>query len=480
MNDRPGYPEIALFVDGSWLTDTGADGIEVLNPSDEAVLGTIPCVTPDILDRALASAKRAHKSWPDFTVDMRRDVLEAAADLLARRAEAIADYITLEQGKPRAQALTEVDRVCDLFRYFATEAMTLMPQDLPNAPGAMTRALHPVPIGTVAAFTAWNFPLVLAGRKLAMAIAAGCPAILKAAEETPAAAVELVRALVDAGAPDGYVQLVFGVPDEISRHLIASPVVRKISLTGSIPVGKELARLAAEGVKPASLELGGHSAALIFEDADLSAAAKQLAAAKFANAGQVCTCPSRLLLQAPIHDQFIKLFLREVDALQQGDGFDPASTIGPLANARRLDTIQRVVADALHRGARLLRGGNVRPGKGFYFEPTVLCDVPLDSEIMQEEYFGPVAPFRRFETEEEGVEIANSLPYGLSAYVFTGSEARADRLEHRLDAGGVFVNTTLTVSEFTPFCGVKESGYGYEGGRKGLESFVHFKLVNRG
>ena len=188
MNDRPGYPEVALFVDGSWLTATGSDGIDVLNPSDEAILGTIPCVTPDILDRALASAKRAHKSWPDFTVDMRRDVLQAAADLLARRAEAIADYITLEQGKPRAQALMEVDRVCDLFRYFATEAMSLMPQDLPNAPGIVTRALRPVPIGTVAAFTAWNFPLVLAGRKLAMAIAAGCPVILKAAEETPAAA----------------------------------------------------------------------------------------------------------------------------------------------------------------------------------------------------------------------------------------------------------------------------------------------------
>lgn len=386
--------------------------------------------------------------------------------------------IVLEQGKPLGQARAEVGRVVELFRYYAHLALELCDADLGDNRHAIRRSSKPVPIGVVAAFTAWNFPLVLPGRKLAMAIAAGCPVILKAAEETPAAAIELVRALQEAGLPEGYLNLVFGNPAEISKQLIASPVVRKISLTGSIPVGKALARLAAEGMKPASMELGGHSAALVFADADIEAAATELAAAKFANAGQVCTAPSRFFIEMPAYNSFVDAFLCKVKSLKVGKGLDPNTDIGPLAHSRRIDATVGVVEDAIARGAQIVTGGNRVKGAGYFFEPTVLCEAMAESVIMRNEYFAPLAPINGFKNEMEAVRMANALPYGLAAYIYTQSRERIERLTISLEVGGVFINTTATVTELTPFCGVKESGYGYEGGRRGLDTFLHYKLVN--
>lgn len=474
------HPSLGMYIDGEFIESSSAPRLEVINPADEAVLGILPSATSELLQKALLSAGRAFETWPRFSPEMRKEVLERAADILSERALSIAVSIVLEQGKPLNQARLEVSRVVDLFRYYARLALELYDGSLGDHQHPIKRSSKPVPIGVVAAFTAWNFPLILPGRKLAMALAAGCPVILKAAEETPTAAIELVRALQDAGLPIGYLHLVFGSPADISRELIASPVVRKISLTGSIPVGKSLARLAAEGMKPASMELGGHSAALVFADADIDAAASELAAAKFANAGQVCTAPSRLLIEKPVFDEFVDAFSSKVQSLRVGNGLDPNTDIGPLAHSRRVDATSAVVGDAIANGARVLAGGNKVRGSGYFFEPTILCNTGLDSLVMRHEYFAPLAPINAFDSESQAVSIANGLPYGLAAYVYTKSVDRITRLTENLDVGGVFVNTTATVTEFTPFCGVKESGYGYEGGRRGIDTFLHYKLVNIG
>ncbi|MER9319864.1 aldehyde dehydrogenase family protein [Mesorhizobium sp. M0659] len=473
-----GYPTLGMFIDGEFIESSLAAPLEVINPADETVLGLLPSATPQLLERALRSAERAFRSSRRFLPENRKEVLERAADILAEREASISLRIVLEQGKPLGQARAEVGRVVELFRYYAQLALELCDADLGDNRQAIKRSSKPVPIGVVAAFTAWNFPLVLPGRKLAMAIAAGCPVILKAAEETPAAAIELVRALQEAGLPEGYLNLVFGNPAEISRLLIASPVVRKISLTGSIPVGKSLARLAAEGMKSASMELGGHSAALVFADADIDAAASELAAAKFANAGQVCTAPSRLFIEMRAYNRFVDAFLSKVKSLRIGNGLDPDTDVGPLTHSRRIDATVGVVEDAIAGGAQIITGGNRVKGPGYFFEPTVLCEATPDSLIMRNEYFAPLAPINGFNNEMQAVSMANALPYGLAAYVYTQSPQRIERLTEILEAGGVFVNTTATVTEFTPFCGVKESGYGYEGGRRGLDTFVHYRLVN--
>ncbi|RWJ58080.1 MAG: aldehyde dehydrogenase family protein [Mesorhizobium sp.] len=473
-------PPLGMYIDGEFIESSSAAPREVINPADETVLGLLPSATPELLEKALQSAERAFGSWPRFLPEHRKEVLERAADILAEGEPSIAVRIVQEQGKPLSQAKLEVARVVDLFRYYAQLALELRDADLGDNRHPIRRSSKPVPIGVVAAFTAWNFPLVLPGRKLAMAIAAGCPVILKAAEETPGAAIELVRALQEAGLPNGYLNLIFGNPAEISRQLIASSVVRKISLTGSIPVGKSLALLAAEGMKPASMELGGHSAALVFADADIDAAASQLAASKFANAGQVCTAPSRLFIEKPAYDRFVDAFLRKVQSLKIGNGLHADTDVGPLTHARRLDATVAVVEDATARGGRIITGGNRVDGPGYFFEPTILCDAVPESLVMRDEYFAPLAPLSRFDNEMQAVGMANALPYGLAAYVYTQSRERIERLVENLDAGGVFVNTTATVTEFTPFCGVKESGYGYEGGRRGLDTFVHYRLVNTG
>ncbi|RVC82577.1 aldehyde dehydrogenase family protein [Mesorhizobium sp. M4A.F.Ca.ET.022.05.2.1] len=472
------HPPLGMYVDGEFIESSSAPPLEVINPADEAVLGILPSATSQLLQKALYSAERAFETWPRFSPEIRKEVLERAADILSERAVSIALSIVLEQGKPLNQARLEVSRVVDLFRYYARLALELHDGYLGDQQQPVRRSSKPVPIGVVAAFTAWNFPLVLPGRKLAMALAAGCPVILKAAEETPTAAIELVRALQEAGLPTGYLHLVFGNPADISRELIASPVVRKISLTGSIPVGKSLARLAAEGMKPASMELGGHSAALVFADADIDAAASELAAAKFANAGQVCTAPSRLFIEMPAYDRFVDAFLGKVKSLRIGNGLDPDTDLGPLAHSRRIDATVGVVEDAIAGGAQIITGGNRIRGPGYFFEPTVLCNVAPGSQILRDEYFAPLAPINGFNNEMQAVSMANALPYGLAAYVYTQSPERIDRLIENLEAGGIFVNTTSTVTEFTPFCGVKESGYGYEGGRRGLDTFVHYRLVN--
>ena len=474
-----GYRALALSIGGRWESDT-AETLAVINPATGAELGRLPVATADHVDRAVAAAAEASAGWRNSLHGECRDVLHRAAALFRERSDDISRRLTLEQGKPIAQARAEVVRVAELFDWFGEETARLYGRTyMPRADG-VRQELIPEPLGVVAAFTAWNVPAVLAGRKLAMALAAGCTVVLKAAEESPASAMALVEALYDAGLPAGAVNLLFGRPAEIAERLIAAPEVRKVSLTGSIPVGKELARLAAGGVKPCSLELGGHCPVLVFADADVEGAAELLVAAKFNNAGQICTSPSRFFVHADVHDRFVAAFVAGVDRLTVGNGLDPSTTMGPLAHGRRVAAVERFVDDARSRGARVLRGAQRLPGAGLFYAPTVMVDVPEDAALMREEYFGPIAPIVEFTDEEEVLTRANELPFGLAAYVFTGSNATADRMARALAVGGVLINTAATVTEYTAFCGVKESGYGYEGGRQGLDTYLHYKLVNRG
>jgi succinate-semialdehyde dehydrogenase/glutarate-semialdehyde dehydrogenase len=336
------------------------------------------------------------------------------------------------------------------------------------------------PIGPVAAFTPWNFPVTIPARKIAAALAAGCSCIAKPAEETPTPTLAIAQALADAGLPDGVLNIVFGVPDHISTHLIASPIIKKISFTGSTRVGKHLARLAADGVKPATLELGGHAPTIVFADADIEKAAEMTARSKYRNAGQICITPTRFYLHEAIHDRFVAKFRAVAASLKLGDGLDPATQMGPLANSRRIDAMESLVSDAQRAGARIELGGERKGERGYFWQPTVLTDVPNEARIMNEEPFGPVAVTRRFKDFDEVVAEANRLPFGLSAYAFTRDTTTATRIGDELESGMVGINNMMLTTPETPFGGVKESGYGSEGGAEGLDSYLVTKFVTQG
>lgn len=472
------YAELALHVAGEWIerTDLGED---VLNPADESVVGQLPHADHGLLDRALASAEHGFGVWRNTPVAERAGVLHETATLLARRRDEIARVMTIEQGKPLLESGLEMDRVVETFRWFADEATRVTERRFPSKPQGFRQCIAPEPVGVVAAFTAWNFPGILPARKLAPALAAGCSVILKASEETPGTAVALVRALRDAGLPGDVINLVFGVPSEVSNHLLKSPTVRKLSFTGSVPVGKVLAAQAAKGLKRCTFELGGHAPTIVCADADVEGAIQQTAGFKYRNAGQVCIAPSRFFVQTPVYDRFLAGFAEVAQGLEVGAGLEDGVDMGPMANDRRIMAMERFVEDARKRGASVETGGERVGNRGFFFAPTVLGGVPDEAAIMSEEPFGPVAPVVSFDDVEEAIARANALPYGLAAYAFTGSETIANHLAQRLEAGGVALNCMTPMLAETPFGGVKESGYGYEGGREGLDAYYHNKLVSR-
>jgi succinate-semialdehyde dehydrogenase/glutarate-semialdehyde dehydrogenase len=333
------------------------------------------------------------------------------------------------------------------------------------------------PIGPVAAFSPWNFPATIPARKMGAALAAGCTMIIKPAEETPTTTLLLAQALIDGGLPAGVLQVVFGVPGEISTYLIVSPVIRKVSFTGSTAVGKELGKLAAAGMKRTTMELGGHAPVIVFADADLEKAVSICALSKMRNGGQVCVAPTRFFAHQSVYESFVQKLGAIVKELKVGDGFDPASQVGPLANPRRVEAMERLIADAVAKGARSIAGGKRIPGAGFFFEPTVLADVPPNADIMNEEPFGPVAVLAPFESFEAVVAESNSLPYGLAAYAFTESLATANAVSDALEVGMVGINGFGITFPETPFGGVKESGHGSEGGSEGLSDYMITKTI---
>ena len=473
------YEELSLYIDGQWCQGSTGQSEEVINPVNEEVLGVLPHASAEDLDRALAAAQRGFKAWRATPAVERGKVLRRAAELMRERSERIATTMTLEQGKPLREARLEVEFAAGVFEWYAEEGKRAYGRIIPaRLPGVRQMTIQE-PVGPVAAFTPWNFPATTPARKIAGALAAGCSCIIKASEETPGTCVALVRACADAGLPPGVLNLVFGVPARVSEHLIPSPVIRKISFTGSIPVGKHLTKLAAEGMKRCTMELGGHAPVVVFDDADTDKAAEIAAAGKFRNAGQVCIAPTRMYVHEAVHDRFAKRFTDIAKHLTVGDGMDESTDMGPMANARRLAAMEEFVADARKHGARIVIGGSRIGNRGYFWAPTVLTDVPDDAMVMVKEPFGPIAPITRFADFDEVVERANRLPYALAAYAFTKSAKTATEISEALESGMVGVNHLGVAMPEAPFGGIKESGYGHECGIEGLEAYMQTKFITQ-
>ena len=470
-------PPLQLHIAGEARGAQGRDTQPVLNPATGETLGDLPLATAQDLDDALATAEHAFAVWRTTAPEARGAVLAKTAALLRERADALAAIATLEQGKPLAEAKGEVIGAAMILEFHAGEATRIYGRVLPR-PAGMRSLVTKQPVGPVAAFCAWNFPLLNPVRKISPALAAGCPVILKPSEETPASAIAVLRCFIDAGLPPEVVQLVFGVPDQVSRHLLASPVTRKLSFTGSVPVGKALMRLAADTVMKMTMELGGHSPVLVFDDCDLDATLDLLVAHKFRNAGQVCVSPTRFYVQDGIYDRFAAGFAERTNRVRTGDGRDADTNMGPTANPRRPAAIEEMVANAREIGAKLLAGGERQEGAGFFFPPTVLGDVPLEARVMNDEPFGPVALLRRVATVDEAIEQANRLPYGLAAYCFTKDGRRQNLLGDAVEAGMVAINTVRTSWPDAPFGGVKDSGFGSEDGPEGIDAHLVTKAIH--
>ncbi len=469
--------DLALYIDGSWRKGEGRDTHKVVNPATGETLAELPLATAADLDEALAATAKGFEIWRKTDVNARAVTLHKAADLIRERAEAIAVLLTTEQGKPLAEARTEVASCAATFDYFAEEAKRSYGRVLVRPTGQRSLVLKQ-PVGPVAAFSPWNFPVNLMVKKLAAALAAGCSIICKPPEETPASTSAIFACVADAGLPGNVAQLVYGMPDMVSRQLIASAVIRKISFTGSVPVGKHLLKLAADGVKRTTMELGGHAPVLIFDDCDLEKAIAMSATTKFRNAGQVCISPTRFYVQEGVYDRFVAGFAERTKQIRVGNGLEAETVMGPLANDRRPPAIEKLVADATAKGARLLAGGERGEGGNFY-QPTVLADVPVTADIMEDEPFGPVALMRPFKSFDEAIEQANRLPFGLAAYAFTENARQANLVADALDTGMVGLNSFAISYVDAPFGGIKESGFGSEAGPEGLDAYYVTKAVHQ-
>lgn len=471
------YPDIQMLIGGEWTKGSSGRSDPIINPVNEAELGRVPHAAIADLDRALEAANKAFPVWRDTSMEQRTRIIKKAAALLRERAPKIGRISTLEQGKPLPEATGEVMRVSGSLEWDCEEARRAYGRIIPY--DANTRLfVQRQPIGPVAAFVPWNFPSGSPMRKMAAAISAGCSMVLKASEETPGTACELAKCFMDAGLPPGVLNLVFGDPPTISEHLIASPIIRLVAFTGSIPVGKHLAGLAAKQMKPAIMELGGHAPVIVCKDADPVKAAKASVFGKYINAGQVCTSPSRFYVHADRYEQYVKAFVEAAKAVKVGDGLEEGVTMGPLANERRLTAMERIVADAVGKGAKIETGGRRIGNRGYFFEPTVLTNVPDNATILHDEPFGPVSPIMPFEDLDEALAKANSLPYGLAAYGFTESASTAQKLTDRLEAGILSINHTGGSVSEAPSGGVKESGYGREGGDEALDAYLITKRVS--
>lgn len=478
VTGRPEYVDPRLFIDGVWI-DTGSRRVgPVIDPSSGLQIGSFPHATHEDLDAALAAASRAFPSWAATSPRERGRILKRAADLIRARIDDIAPLATMEMGKPLAQARGETLNAAEEIEWFAEEGRRAGGRVIPGSTNGAQYLVSRHPVGPSVGFSAWNFPIGNAARKLATALAAGCTMIYKPGEESPAAAAAVIQALVDAGVPDGVVALVYGDPDDISRHLLASPVIRKMSFTGSVAVGQHLLRLASDNVIRTTMELGGHAPVLVFGDADLDRVVTEMVAKKFANSGQVCVSPTRFYVQDAVFDKVVSRFAERAAELRVGDGFDAGVSVGPLVHERRRQAIDALVQNAIEGGARLVTGGRALDRDGYFYAPTVLADVPETTRIMNEEPFGPVAIFNRFTDARDGIAKANRLPFGLAGYAFTTSQATVARVAAEVDVGMLGINSGSIAIPETPFGGVKHSGHGSELGSEGLDAFLVSKTVS--
>jgi succinate-semialdehyde dehydrogenase / glutarate-semialdehyde dehydrogenase len=473
------YPTLHMIIDGEKIPVGHRRTHKVINPATEEVLGELPLADAADLDRALDTAQRGFHIWRESTAQQRAAVLQGAARLMVERQEEIARIATMEQGKTLAETRIEVMMNVGLFNFYAGETQRVYGRQLVR-PAGMRSTVTYEPVGPVAAFAPWNFPIGNPGRKLGAPIAAGCSVILKAAEEAPASALAILQCLLDAGLPKETGQAVFGVPDEVSRHLLASPIIRKLSFTGSTVVGKHLAKLAADDMKRTTMELGGHGPVLVFDDVDVDQVLDTMVPGKYRNAGQVCVSPTRFIVQEAVFDKFRDGFIERAKAIKVGNGLEDGIQMGPMANPRRPDAMERMIGDAVARGGKLGCGGERIGNQGYFYAPSVLSEVPLDAEIMNEEPFGPVAIINPFGNEEDMIAEANRLPYGLAAYSWTNDAKRQKRLAHEVETGMFCVNTTMLGGPDTPFGGVKWSGHSHEDGPEGLMACMVLKTVHEG
>jgi succinate-semialdehyde dehydrogenase/glutarate-semialdehyde dehydrogenase len=473
------YSDVLLFIDGHWTKAAGGCTLPVVNPATGEPIGTVAHAEKADLDRALEAADKGFRQWRKVSAFDRAKIMRKAADLLRERADAIAPLLTLEQGKPLPEAKGETLAGADVIDWFAEEARRAYGRVIPARTAGVYQLVVKEPVGPVAAFTPWNFPINQVVRKLSCALAAGCSIIVKAPEETPASPAELIRCFADAGVPAGVVNLVYGVPAEISEYLIPHPIIRKMSFTGSTAVGKQLAAIAGAHMKRVTMELGGHAPSIVFGDADVDLAAKLLATAKLRNAGQVCVSPTRLLVQKEVYSEFVGKFTEGVRAAKIGDGLEAGTQMGPMANPRRIAAMETFIGDAVQNGATLKTGGHRIGNKGNFFAPTVLIDVPKTARIMNEEPFGPVAVINPFRTFDEVVEEANRLPYGLAAYAYTRSAKTAQAIAASVETGMISINHHGLALPEVPFGGVKDSGYGSEGGSEALEAYLVTKFISQ-
>ena len=473
------YPNVQLLIDGQWCDAAAGRTLPVVNPATGEPVGTVAHAEKADLDRALDAAARGFQLWRKVGAYDRYKVMRKAADLLRERADNVAMLMTLEQGKPLGEAKMEVLAGADIIDWFAEEGRRAYGRVIPpRAPGLYQLVLRE-PVGPVAAFTPWNFPINQVVRKLSAAVATGCSIIVKAPEETPASPAELIRCFVDAGVPAGVVGLVFGIPADISNYLIPHPVIRKITFTGSTPVGKHLASLAGLHMKRSTMELGGHAPVIVFDDADVEAAAKMLASSKFRNAGQVCVSPTRFLVQEGVYNQFVDLFVERTKSIKVGNGLEKGVTMGALANPRRPAAMDAHLEDVRKVGGKVKAGGHRIGEKGNFFEPTVVTELPTSAKSMNEEPFGPLAIINPFATFEDAVREANRLPFGLASYAFTRSAKTANAIANEVEAGMMTINHLGLALPEVPFGGIKDSGYGSEGGSEAIEPYLNSKFVSQ-
>ena len=477
MTSTP-YTDTRLLINGQWCDAASGKTLNVVNPATGKTIGKVAHADIADLDRALAAAQQGFEAWRKVPANERATTMRKAAALVRERAADIARLLTQEQGKPFAEARVEVLSAADIIEWFADEGRRVYGRIVPSRNLLAQQLVMKEPLGPVAAFTPWNFPINQVVRKLSAALASGCSFLVKAPEETPASPAALLQAFVDAGVPAGTVGLVFGDPAQISTYLIQHPIIRKVTFTGSTPVGKQLAAMAGAHMKRVTMELGGHAPVIVAADADLALAVKAAGGAKFRNAGQVCISPTRFLVHNSLREEFAQALVKHAQSLKLGDGLAEGTTLGPLANPRRLAAMAHVMADAAAKGAKLATGGERVGSEGNFFAPTVLTDVPLDADVFNNEPFGPVAAIRGFDTLDEAIAEANRLPFGLAGYAFTQSIKNAHQLAQRLEVGMLWINQPAAPSPEMPFGGVKDSGYGSEGGPEAMEAYLVTKAVS--
>jgi succinate-semialdehyde dehydrogenase / glutarate-semialdehyde dehydrogenase len=472
------YPNTQLFIDGQWQDAASGKTLAVFNPATGKEIGRVAQAGTADLDRALAAAQKGFETWRDMAPAERAKIMRKAAALIRERANEIAPLLTQEQGKPLAEAKGETMAAADLTEWFADEGLRVYGRLVPSrGKPELRQMVVKDPVGPVAAFTPWNFPINQVVRKVGPALAAGCSMLVKAAEETPAGPAAFIKAFADAGLPAGVLGLVYGNPAEISSYLIPHPIIRKATFTGSTPVGKQLAALAGQHMKRVTMELGGHAPVIVCDDADIALAVKTAGGAKFRNAGQVCISPTRFLVHESVKQEFAQALAKYAQGLKVGDGLAEGTQMGPLANPRRITAMAEFHEDAVKKGAQVLTGGKRIGDAGNFWEPTVLLDVPLEAKVFNDEPFGPVAGIRGFTDLKEAIAEANRLSYGLAGYAFTRSLKNADLLTRRVEVGMLWINMPAMPSAEMPFGGIKESGYGSEGGPEALEAYLNARSV---